>query len=388
MAWFEIDPMDRPQWLDEPEQKDVLQLLNSFIDRLDKMPANERVRPPAIKATPNQMPMLFVGGVEADLQWELIQSLSQRYGLITIRPNPKRNSLEPEYANARLTFQLASEDRLRDWLRRPHKTSSLKQWQAEVDHLADSFPGDTERLRSRQIHIKGVSPEQILQGFIKIGTYHDRLLTLRQLSANCFWGHSKFLDGREELVKALYPDLQLRLRPLVVNVHLPKKITGVLFIENQDSYTNAIEGIPKDASNYALIYCAGFKGGARRIRGRAGASLHFCGNGDLDCLQSFNDWWFAATERDWPIYFWGDLDYSGMAILKALKQRFSNVEAWKAGYAPMLHQLNNGSGHDFETANKQEQIDPKITGCNYADQILLPAIREMTAFVDQEFVTE
>ncbi|MBT4075489.1 MAG: hypothetical protein HOE78_02800, partial [Gammaproteobacteria bacterium] len=29
-----------------------------------------------------------------------------------------------------------------------------------------------------------------------------------------------------------------------------------------------------------------------------------------------------------PVWFWGDLDYSGMAILKVLRQRFENVQAW------------------------------------------------------------
>jgi len=378
--------MEKPRWLDEDEQADILRLLGAFVDKLDDRPADEWVQPPAITVNAKHLPSLFIGGEKADLQWKLIQVLSRDYGVITIRLNPKRDPFGFEYANARLVLHLASEDILRNWLQRPRKMSSLKQWQAEVDRLADKFPGETEQLRARQIRAKGKTAEQVLQGFLDMGGYCEKPLTLRQLSACCFWGHSKFLEGRKKLVKALYPDLQVLNRPLVVNVHLPKKAIGMLFIENQDSYLRAVAGDPAGASEYALIYCAGFKGGASRLRSREGVSMHFHNIGDSDDMRRFESWWFDEVRQDWPVYFWGDLDYSGMAILKALKKRFNQAEAWQIGYQPMLQCLEAGGGHGCDTANKQKQIDPESTGCCYTDEVLLPAIRRVNAFVDQEFV--
>jgi hypothetical protein len=85
-----------------------------------------------------------------------------------------------------------------------------------------------------------------------------------------------------------------------------------------------------------------------------------------------------------PVFFWGDLDYSGMAILRDLKAIFPNLEAWQPGYARMLARLNAGAGHLPDEAGKAGQLDPGDTGCPYADQELLPAIRKSGRFVDQE----
>jgi hypothetical protein len=51
----------------------------------------------------------------------------------------------------------------------------------------------------------------------------------------------------------------------------------------------------------------------------------------------------------------------------------------------MLERL--ARGHPAEDAGKQEQLDPGETGCRYADERLLPALRVAERFIDQEAVT-
>jgi hypothetical protein len=85
-----------------------------------------------------------------------------------------------------------------------------------------------------------------------------------------------------------------------------------------------------------------------------------------------------------PCWFWGDLDFSGMRILAAVRRPFPTVSAWMPGYQPMHHALMRGHGHRPESAGKEAQKDLDRTGCPYADSVLLPAIRDEGRFLDQE----
>jgi hypothetical protein len=87
---------------------------------------------------------------------------------------------------------------------------------------------------------------------------------------------------------------------------------------------------------------------------------------------------------DIPAYFWGDLDYSGMAILASLRTIFPSAQAWKPGYGPMLSRLNAGDGHSPAESGKERQRVIDATGCAYADEELLPALRASGRFLDQE----
>jgi hypothetical protein len=87
---------------------------------------------------------------------------------------------------------------------------------------------------------------------------------------------------------------------------------------------------------------------------------------------------------DVPVYFWGDLDYSGFAILASLKTIFPSAQAWKPGYEPMLSRLKAGDGHSPAESGKERQRVVDGTGCAYADNELLPALRTWGKFLDQE----
>jgi hypothetical protein len=201
-----------------------------------------------------------------------------------------------------------------------------------------------------------------------------------------FWGDSKVLDERGPLVAALWPELEIRERALVVAVHLPATCRGVLFIENQDTYTAAAGGTVAGVAHTALVFAAGFRGAASRVRNRAGALLHYAGSSESALVSEFDGWWFGAVSKAWPCWFWGDLDFSGMQILKSLRSRFPDLCAWQPGYEPMLARLKNSAAYSGRLIDDRGQIDPLETGCAYADATLLPAIRELGP-MDQEMLS-
>ncbi len=380
---------DAPAWLSESAA--IAGLLTQFIDRLDKQPAADRQRPVAITLNEKTLPALFHQGAEADHLWDLIQSLQQDHAVIRISPNKRRDPYAPEYAQARLTLQADGEATLRHWLQRPQGPPALQRWRKAVAARRPRFPGDTEKLAAHHITAPGQDDDAVIDAFIQLGAYAQKNLSLRQLSSRCFWGDSKFLDSREELIRELYPECVIRARPVMVSIFIPRcveKIEGILFIENQDSYTSAVTGNPSVCKDLILVYAAGFKGSASRIRDADGVSLHYHGKADERAQQQLEDWWFKRRPCGWPVWFWGDLDLAGMAILKALKQRFSEIRAWPPGYRPMLESLRQQKGHSPSTAGKQAQQDPGVTGCEFADDVLLPALRRHQAYIDQESVFE
>ncbi len=374
--------LPRPPWLDD--ELELIAALNYFLNRLDKQPASEREKMPSFKLTLKNMPKLFRHDEAADRTWALIKSLD---GLLyDIRLPSKRSPYDAEFAGSSLVMIASAEDSCREWLNRPVINQYQQEWEQALDAHAGVFADKGWSLRARPQKVADQSAASVVRAYASITDYLDGGFTLRQLSTRCFWGNSKFLDSREDVLRQLFPELQIAPRPILVNVHLPEQCNGILLIENQDNYIQALKGYPKELRNLAVIFVAGFRGSAERIRMREGVSLHYQGDYDVALKQQFESYWFAENDSLWPVWFWGDLDFSGMAILKALRQRFTDVQAWPDGYEPLLQALNNGGGHSPGTADKTEQIDPGITGCDYADEVLLPAIRSSGRFVDQEMV--
>jgi len=371
-----------PRWLDD--EADILRLLNSFIDRLDKQPAAARKQPAGINLNEKTLPALFRLGDEADRLWDLVKSLEEDHRVIHIALKKQRDPFAPRYLQARLTLQDGGESILRGWLQRPAGLSSLQQWRKAVADSREQFPGSTDKLSSHRIVMPGKDDASVVDAFADIRQYQHHGLSLRQLSSRCFQGNSKFLDNREALIRTLFPDLRITARPVMVSIFIPDTVEGILFIENQDSYTCAIAERNTTFNNLVLVYVAGFRGSAARIRQADGISLHYHRESGETLRSQLECWWFEQTAGVWPVWFWGDLDFSGMAILKALKQRFTGITAWQPGYEPLLQLLRQGNGHQPEMADKQAQKDPGSTGCAFSDTVLLPAIREMQTCVDQE----
>ncbi len=365
---------DRPAWLqDEPE---LLALLHAVLDRFDQQPASAR-RLSIFLPAEKHLPALARNDTAADQVWALVEML-ERDGILQIR-EARRDIYDSRWRGARLAFALDCEETLRRWLDRAPAERVMETWRRAVAVHAQAFPGSCDLLLQRRIAIAGRDATQIVAALARIGTLCGPV-TLRQLSAFAFWGDSKVLDERGDLIAALFPQLDVIDRAIVVAVHLPQRVNGILFIENQDTYTAATRGKPAQVQGQALVYASGFRSSALRIRTRSGALLHYAGADDA--RSTFDRWWFEAGLPPGPCHFWGDLDFAGMQILKALRQRFGDVAAWRPGYEPMLAVLRASGGY-HGGGDSRGQIDPAVTGCAFADDVLLPAIREFGQ-LDQE----
>ncbi|HEY0720034.1 MAG TPA: hypothetical protein VGE50_02150 [Gammaproteobacteria bacterium] len=367
----------RPRWLDD--EAEITALLHAVVDRFDSQSSEARTKNIHLSAE-RFLPSLKRLNENADQQWQLIESL-QRLGILHIKPG-RRSLLDAPWSSAKLAFPPQAETALRHWLKRPVLTNELATWREMVCRYAHAFPGDIEVLLRRRLVIPDHNDHETLDALARIAHFSSPI-TLRQLSAALFRGDSKLLDEREEMLRALFPKLSIRQRAIVVAVHLPANIDGVLFIENQESYIAATEGNLPEAQRLALVYAAGFRGSAERIREAGGALLHYNGPGVGEWRSQFEEWWMKQKELTMKAYFFGDLDFSGMQILAALRRRFDAVQAWQPGYGELLTRVLAEGGHTPNAADKQRQIDPERTGCIYADEVLLPAMRTH-GFLDQE----
>jgi hypothetical protein len=376
---------DAPVWLSEEHELEAL--LHAALDRFDRQPAEERERDVFLPAE-RFLPSLERSDASADQLWSLVGELEQQ-GVLRIRRG-RQGPYDPAWKGAKLAFSAEGESVLRVWLQRERAPGELERWREAINASTHLFPAGCEALLARRIAIEGRSADEVVAAFARIGKVSGPI-TLRQLSALCFWGDSKVLDERAELIRTLFPQLTVRDRAIVVAVHLPARWEGVLFIENQDTYTTACGGIPDEVAPLALVYASGFRSSAERVREHGGAVLHFAGPGarvtDASGTDRFESWWFGREPALGSVpacaWFWGDLDFAGMQILKTLRARFGEVLAWQPGYAPMLAELRKERGYSVGAGLGRGQVDPQMTGCAYADEVLLPAIRERGQ-IDQE----
>jgi hypothetical protein len=230
---------------------------------------------------------------------------------------------------------------------------------------------------------------QVVQQLNKLPALAEQEMLLREVSAQLFWGLSKVLDKRQALVAALLgvDECPFPESPIQLQVYLPVGgYTAVLFIENVTSFEQACQSAGTAFAGLALVYACGFKGSAKRLRQPGGCSLYYAGTGALggDVQRTFETWLFGRDDSASPVYFWGDLDYSGMRILAAMRCTFAQLRAWEPGYAPMLQTLLAGEGHSPDAADKSGQRPLDTCGCRYADQQLIPAMKAQGRFVDQE----
>lgn len=369
----------QPPWL--REEIEICALLNAALDRFDRQPGELRQRNVMLSAE-KQLACLGRADALADQTWTLVKELERR-SVLSIR-RARRGAYDAEWNGARLVFAPASEPVLRDWLARERAEPAMQLWRRAVQQQAGAFPGGCDALMNRRIVIPDRTEQEVVAAFARLAAVKAPA-TLRQLSTFAFWGDSKVLDDRADLVAALFPGIVLRERPIIVSVYLPPALAGVLFIENQDTYTAAIAGEPAASAAHALVYLAGFRSTAARIRRPEGACLHFAGEGAVAHRKSFERWWFDEETIAGPICFWGDLDFSGMQMLKLLRDRFGDLHAWRPGYEPMLNELHRRGGRVASVSDQHRQLDPGSTGCEFADEVLLPAIRS-NGFLDQESI--
>lgn len=222
-----------------------------------------------------------------------------------------------------------------------------------------------------------------------------RTRPLREASAQVFQGRSKVLDNREELLRLMgAAPGQFQEAPIQLLVALPDAASpfdSVLFIENLVTFERMADRRGPGWGASLLVYAAGFKGSAKRLRSREGCRLYLrmpiapttgMTTATSAGIQHVEEWLFA--DAAWSVRFFGDLDYAGMQILATLRDVFPHAQAWMQGYGALARILEDGGGHLPANAGKELQIDPGQTGCSHADQYLLPLMRRHGRFMDQE----
>ncbi|WP_287173477.1 Wadjet anti-phage system protein JetD domain-containing protein [Mesorhizobium sp.] len=371
-------------------------IFEKALDRLDRASAEDRINAVRIPIDVDTAPEIFSAETNADreLAWHVLKTLEQdNLGRIEFGKAARHGAFHER--KPVFVISMLAEDRIRGAYGRPRRGPSYSLvWQRLVDSSALSEQAK-DIIRKLPIAIADRKAEEVFERLMTIQEKHDPKADalLREISARAFWGLSKILDARHDLVAALldldecpYAD-----QPIHLSVYFAGAYDGrLLFIENKTSFERAIRDIHHAAAGesayagMAVIYCSGFVGSSRNLRKSQSVRLfHAIDEISLAAsIELFKRDLFSDV--DVPTYFWGDLDYSGMAILHHLRGTFRSAMAWEPGYALMLGHLLTGVGHTPEEARKEGQRPIELTGCRYADEALLPAIRAHGRFVDQE----
>lgn len=384
--------MTTPIWLkDEPW---LAKWLGWFLDRLDKREHNsersgeERSedRQPARTITrrikKSTLPALYDFNEDTQGRWQLLQQIARDHGLFEIRLDKKRSAFQEPYENAQCRLNPGCEALLREWLNRPKQDPVAQAWQQAINEHAATFIDNGDALLTQRPHIPGLTPAEIVAAFANVEQYLSQNLTLREIAARSFHGDSKALDNRFELLLKLYGDNAntIQPRPLLLTAWAPPGFSKLLIVENQDSFLRLVDNPPED---YALLYSGGFRASATRLNS-AHTRFAFLPGSDPERFKAlFRN---KGLNEKMECHFWGDLDFAGMGILKALRNSLPDLQAWQPGYHSMLEILNTGGGHTPEQTSKQNQTAPGTTGCPYTDTTLLPALRQHRKSVDQEAI--
>lgn len=376
-----------PLWVDARETQ---ALLNRLVDRLDSAESRGSARAQSALLGEKLWPELFNAPYEShkeDLWGHLVEMC--RWGWLLVKPESALRSRSGYAHSVRLT--VADEAAVRVATRRPERVkTSAERWRDAVFQGLNA-PDDIKTAVSDYcIDMPDHPMEEVVARLNQMEPLKCQPLLLREVSAQLFWGMSKVLDKRQGLVAALLglDECPFPEAPVQLQVHIPEgRRGGVLFIENQMSFERAVRAGGSAFSGLTLVYASGFKGSAQRLRTEAGCSLYYSRSGVRagQEVEAFEGWLFGKRSDSLvPTFFWGDLDFSGMRILAAMRSSFPELRAWEIGYAPMLEALVEGRGHSPEAAEKMGQRPVSTTGCDYADSALVPGLQRIGKYVDQE----
>lgn len=374
-----------PLWL---ESEGIRQLLNMLVDRLDSAEHRGSASAQSVALNERTWPALYRATLESAKEdlWEYAVALNRR-GWVQIKPDAAIRSTSGYALSPRLT--VLDENIIRKQVGRAERPrSSVERWREAIAiHLSASE--DAKRLAGEfWIDMPDRSMAEVVQQLNRLPELATQPLLLREASAKLFWGMSKVLDKRQGLVTAVLGSLECPFAesPIQMQVFLPPgDFDAVLFVENQMNFEQATRSSSSQLSGKAIVFASGFKGSAKRLRDDA--SIFYSQRGELDARArvKFEQWLSRVNvASSVPGYFWGDLDWSGMRILSAMRGSFPTMTAWQPGYSPMLEALLLGGGHSPEASDKVGQVPLKETGCAFADGQLLPSLMNCRKFVDQE----
>jgi len=370
----------------EATRREVARVL---AQRLKSLPESDRARPLTVRLDARLAPRLYRGTPEdARRAWRGIEDLAER-GLVQVHFNRRRPAdEEPFYREPRLEVLSGAFEQLAALGEVPVASAFASEWLAA---LADT--PDLTELTARLTLLRplpewealGVSgATSNLRALLALARDEPGLF-LREASARLFNGDSKVLDGRSDFLAAvLGRPCTWRETPVSLLVAWPdSSLSHVVFVENLTTFERL--GIVRGRfPGHAFVYSAGFRAAAVRAAGREGRSVYV----DRPVPPAEQDRFLEVLDgqsQQVPVRFFGDLDFGGMAILAGLRKVYAEVTAWRPGYAPLLVALMGGVGHVPAEASKEGQLDPGATGCRYADEELLGALRATGRFLDQEW---
>lgn len=366
--------MDKPPWLED--ELEIRQLLQSFALRIANTPDTKKPLRSSLK------PDHFAQNEQGNQSWALLKRLAPN--VVTIKPKAKRNPFDPEWCGAIVYFKLENKNLLFEWL--DFKLDdSLQRWQQALSEsdLAACDSVNFNSLKASPIPFPGKTDAEVIQKLVLIANSNRQDHTLREISACYFWGDSKFLDNKGDWLANCFSTLSVSARKIQVNYFLPEYYDRVLLVENLDTYHQLIQQRCDITQTVAIVYASGFRLTASRIREQGGVSLHQALQSQGDS-QPFFDWWFGKAEQNLTCFFWGDFDFSAMGILKLLRHQFNSMQLWQPGYQAMQQQVEAGNAHPISLREKSGQNDPIETGCDYADNVILPLLRQHQSCFDQE----
>lgn len=377
-----------PLWLTSP---DVRQLLNLLVDRLDGAEQRGSGKAQSVALTEKTWPGLFEANFESRKEelWEHVIEMSA-WGWLQVKPHSALRSASGYAESPRIT--VLREDAVRQAVSRPERVkSSVERWREAVETGLNASNEVKRTVGDFCIDMPDHPMAEVVLRLNKLSDFASRPMLLREVSTQLFWGMSKVLDKRQGLVAAMLglDECPFPESPIQLQVYLPAAgYSSVLFIENQMSYEQALRSPTGAFAGLALVYASGFKGSAQRLRTSTGCSLFYSNKGVLggEPAAAFERWLFDRPLVATPVHFWGDLDYSGMRILTAMRASFAGLTAWEPGYVPMLQALLEGKGHSPEAAEKAGQRPLSATGCEFADRMLLPALASHGQYLDQELM--
>jgi len=375
----------RPLWL---SSEAVGNLLNLLVDRLDSADHRGSSRTQSVSLTEKTWPALYRSPFESHKEelWEHVVEMC-RWGWLQVKPDIAIRSQSGYASQPRIT--VVNEPAVREAVGRPQRLkSSNERWREAVEKHLQASVDVKQAVGEFCIDMPDRSMDEVVQRLNRLPELAERPLLLREVSAQLFWGMSKVLDKRQALVAAVLgvDECPFSESPIQMQVFLPLGgLEAVLFIENQMSFEQAIRSTSGVFRRLALVFASGFKGSAQRLRTPQTVSVYYSQRGDLDSVgRKIFETWLGTLGDDLPVYFWGDLDWSGMRILRAMRASFPQLRAWEPGYVRMRDTLLQGAGHSPEAADKKGQMPVLDTGCSYADAQLIPALQAKGKFLDQE----
>lgn len=340
------------------------------------------------KIDSKSFPELFnaESGEDADYHWSLLKDAAALCGVVvSLKPT---KSLVAEYERERCPkLEILAHDlpKLLETLGLPRAAPSHRdEWRRALLAGLEAPREVAEALVGYTLKIDGRTHAEVVSALNHVRKLKGEAMRLREVSSLAFWGDSKVLDDRADMVAKLLELEECPFAPASIHlvVRLPKvPVKGILFVENKTTF-DTLHG--PEAADLALIYSAGFLASASRLTSRSDVVPYFAKESALDTQNAELVFSFLFDATPMPCYFFGDLDFAGMGILRAMRQNFPALRAWDPGYRKLLARLIAGDGHTPTAARKAGQRDPETTGCVLADEVLLPSMRSAGLFVDQE----